>query len=259
MLQRERNGFRPPINVQADKGTTSHRTRQFTFLVTVVPDSPDLLVFIYLGQPVVLQHDEKGVSQSIIEQMVKWNLQPGQVEGGSFDGQFFHLGVPAHLTELYGLSDEFLCTWDPLHKGGVVDAHIRDDSTFKWLVDIQSLCRQIYTLFNWGKNYEDLLNTCEIQKIEYRKLTNFQTTRIANSVRFVFINLRDDYGAVRVSMKNVINAKEISSNADDRAKAGAAKTVLRNINSWVFCLCLSGCADVYDLFGIFAQICQTVN
>ena len=90
--------------------------------------------------------------------------------------------------------------------------------------------------------------------IEYRKLTNFQTTRFANSVRFVFINLRDDYGAVKVSMKNVIDAKEISSNADDRAK-----TVLRNINSWVFCLCLSGCADVYNLFGIFAPIRQTVN
>lgn len=67
--------------------------------------------------------------------------------------------------------------------------------------------------------------------IEYRQLTNFQTTRFANSVRFVFRNLRNDHGAVRVSMKNVIDAKEVSSNADERAKAGAAKSVLRSINS----------------------------
>ena len=52
------------------------------------------------------------------------------MEGGSFDGQYFHLSVPAHLTEALHLSDQFICTWDPLHKGGVVDNDIREDSSF---------------------------------------------------------------------------------------------------------------------------------
>ena len=34
---------------------------------------------------------------------------------------------------------------------------------------------------------------------------------------------------------------------------------LRIINSWVFCLNLSGRADVYTVYGIFSNICQEVN
>ena len=58
---------------------------------------------------------------------------------------------------------------------------------------------------------------------------------------------------------NVIESKENSSNAEERAKAGAVKTVLRVINSWVFCLCLSGCADIYYLYRHLANVCQQVD
>ena len=85
------------------------------------------------------------------------------------------------------------------------------------------------------------------------------TTRFANTVRFVFINLRADYTAVRQCLKNVIESKRNSSNAEERAKAGAVKTVLRVINSWVFCLCLAGCADIYNLYGQLANVCQQVD
>ena len=66
------------------------------------------------------------------------------MEGGSFDGQYFHLNVPAHLAESLQLSDQFICTWDLLHKGGVEDNHIREDSSFFWLVEIQTICREIF-------------------------------------------------------------------------------------------------------------------
>ena len=255
----EQTVFLPPVNIQADKGTNNHRIRQFTSVVTVVPDSSNLISFVYLGQPVVSHHDGEGISCSIIGQLESWGVQSDQVEGGTFDGQYFHSSVPENLKEKFKLSNEFMCTWDPLHKGGLVDTRIREDSNFKWLVEIQSICRQIYSLFNWGKNYEELVKACEVLDIELRQLTNFQTTRFANSVRFVFINLRTDYLAVRKCMKNVIECKENSSNAEERAKAGAVKTILRNINSWVFCLCLLGCADIYDLFGVFANVCQDVD
>ena len=76
------------------------------------------------------------------------------MEGGSFDRQYFHLSVPAHLTETLHLSDQFICTWDALHKGGVVVNHIREDSSFSSLVEIQTICSEIFSTFNWGKNYE---------------------------------------------------------------------------------------------------------
>ena len=100
-----------------------------------------------------------------------------------------------------------------------------------------------------------------MRNIGYRAQTTdqFQTTRFANSVRFVFINLRTDYPAVRTCMTKVMEAKQVSSNSDERSKAGAIKNTIRNVNSWVFCLCLSGCADIYDLFGVFSQILQEVD
>ena len=83
-------------------------------------ESPKSLTYIYLGQPVVKSHDGPGVTRSIIDELNSWDIQGDQVEGGSFDGQYFHLSVPAHLTEALHLSNQFICPWDALHKGDVV-------------------------------------------------------------------------------------------------------------------------------------------
>ena len=255
----EQTGFLPPVNVQADKGTSVHRTRQFTSIITVVPGSPELLTNIYLGQPVVKSHDGPGVTTSITAELSKWNISSVQIEGGSFDGQYFHLSVPQHLADSLHLPEQFFCSWDPLHKGGLVDKHIREDASFKWLVDLKTICREIYTTFNWGKNYENFLQVCADLDIEKKQLTNFSMTRFANSVRFVFINLRADYSAVRQSLQNLITDKESSSDAKDRSKAVECKSVFRKIDSRVFTLSLSGCADIYNLFGILSNECQKVN
>ena len=252
-------GFKPPVNVQADKGTNYHRTRQFTSVVTIVPGASNPITFVYLGQPVVKEHDGVGIAKSVVDQLKTWNIDHTQIEGGSFDGQYFHLSVPKHMSDSLQLPDQFLCTWDPLHKGGLVDTHLRADVTFVWLVQLQSTCKQIYTLFNWGKNYEELREVCETMELNMKNLTNFQTTRFANSVRFVFINLRTDYPAVRVAIKNVITSKQNSSDAEQQKKAVEATSILRNINTWEFCLLLSGCGDVYDHYGKFANACQKVN
>ena len=37
---------------------------------------------------------------------------------------------------------------------------IKEDKNFEWLVEIQGVCQQIYGTFNWGKNYENFLQTC---------------------------------------------------------------------------------------------------
>ena len=102
-------------------------------------------------------HDGSGVTQRIIDEINSWDIQGDQVEGGSFDGQFFHLSVPAHLTEVVHLSDQFISTQDPLHKEGVVDNHIRENSSFSLLVEIQTICSEIFSTFNFNKHYENFL------------------------------------------------------------------------------------------------------
>ena len=39
-------GCKPSVNLQADKGTKVHRTRQLTSVVRIVPESPKLLSYI---------------------------------------------------------------------------------------------------------------------------------------------------------------------------------------------------------------------
>ena len=112
-----------------------------------------------------------------------------------------------------------------------MDNHTREDSSFSWLVEIQTICREIFSTFNWGKNYQNLLQICEDLNVQMKKLTNFQMTRFANSVRFVFINLRIDYSAVRLALVNVIASKENSKAVKDRSKTEEAKYVSRKINS----------------------------
>ena len=66
----DHTGFKPPVNFQADKGTNVHRSRQFTSVIIAVPESPKLLTYIYLDQPVVKSHDGPGVTRSIIDELI---------------------------------------------------------------------------------------------------------------------------------------------------------------------------------------------
>ena len=127
-------GYLPPLNIQADKGTNVHRTRQFLSVITVIPDSDCLLGCIYVGQPVVKAHDGHGVTVSINEGLQRFGIVCAQIEGGSFDGQYFHLSVDKELAKLYTLPGTFYCTTDPLHRCGTVDTHIRKDNSFHGMI-----------------------------------------------------------------------------------------------------------------------------
>ena len=56
-----------------------------------------------------------------------------------------------------------------------------------------------------------------------KELTNFQMTRFANSVRFVFMNLRIVYSAVQIALANVKARKKNKSAVKDRSKVEKAK------------------------------------
>ena len=58
----------------------------------------------------------------------------------------FIIAFLRNLQKLHIL-EQFICTGDPLHKDGVVDNPVREDSTFSRLVEIQAIC---------SKNYKDV-------------------------------------------------------------------------------------------------------
>ena len=81
-----------------------------------------------------------------------------------------------------------------------MDNHIREESSFSWLVEIQTSCGEILSIFNWGKNYEIFF--ANLQRFGYRdeKTNKLPEEKFANSVHFVFV----DYLAVRLALVNLI-------------------------------------------------------
>ena len=73
---------------------------------------------------------ESFLTRSITNELHSWDIQRDQMEAESFDGEYLHFSVPVHLPETLHLSDQFIFSWDPLHKGGVLDNQIREDSSF---------------------------------------------------------------------------------------------------------------------------------
>ena len=233
-------GFLPAINIQADKGTTVHNTRQFTTAAVVVPGSESLIINLYLGQPTVKNHTGRGVAESIIEQLQKFSIKASQVEGGSFDGQYFHLSISEHLTEL------------------LKKTHIRQDLDYSWLVSLTEACQKIYKKFNWGKNYQALVEKCDQLEMCLRNLKVFSTTRFPNSVHAVFDTLIDDFKPVVDCLRDII-ANNTGSSKEEKSRSDDAKAILRNIVKKNCVLQLAGTSDIYENFGHVANICQIVD
>eukprot|EP00112_Aurelia_sp_Birch-Aquarium-sp1_P001083 Seg11109.2 transcript_id=Seg11109.2/GoldUCD/mRNA.D3Y31 product="hypothetical protein" protein_id=Seg11109.2/GoldUCD/D3Y31 len=143
-------GFLPPVKVLADKATFKHRTRQFVGMTSVIPDADDLIQYIYLGSPVVKKHNGQGVGQSIISVLKEFEITAEQFQGGSFYGQYFHLCVPKVLNTYFGKNEEDESVhydYDPMHKAGLVDTHIRKSESFRNLDRYNRCCWRRFQAF----------------------------------------------------------------------------------------------------------------
>ena len=110
-------GFKVPIKIIADKDTRKHRTRQVVLITLIVPDSPNLIQAVYLGHPVVDDHSGPGVAQNLIGVVEKSGIIAEQIEGQSYDGQYFHLSVHTQVQNHFGLHpSDTQDDWDAMHK-----------------------------------------------------------------------------------------------------------------------------------------------
>ena len=144
-------------------------------------------------------------------------------------------------------------------RSGVVDTHLRKHPDFQWLVKVHQLCKDVYNKFNYGKNYNLLVDICEELELRMRHLTNFSTTRFANSIRLVTRNLRADFQGIIRSLYEIESELQDKSGAQYADKLADARRLLKEMNNRDFCLKLSGITDVYEVFGEIATVVQTVN
>lgn len=74
-------GLLPCVNIQADKGTSCHRTMQFSTCVVAVANSDYLLANMFLGHPIVKDGSAEGLAQLICDVVEEHGILPQQLEG----------------------------------------------------------------------------------------------------------------------------------------------------------------------------------
>ena len=179
----------------------------------------------------------------------QFNIKSCEIEGGSFDGQYFHLGVhdqkALESPMVYDLQpNTVFWDWKALHRSGLVDTHLCKEERFQWLVDDTDVCSQLFRMFNWGQNHEKLVESSVLWKLHLKELVTFSETRFANSRRQLYINIHHDLPAIITCLEEkILLSHQSPSDGKLREKASAAKKLkgkLLNVRL------LANCADIYD-------------
>ena len=265
----KQTGFRPPVAVSADKGTYKGNPRQFCGVVTVNPGGGNFLEVLTAGQPVVtcgstgfqLACNMKTAFDSI-------GVSGAQIKSGVFDGVYDHVDIKRHLGDLYPdmKAENFLFTWDPLHRTGLADKHMcQSKGEHKWIIKFNSICNQLYGTFSWGASHVQLREAAVTAGIKARNLVNFSTTRFANSKRLVYQIILDQFPAIMACLQHYIIEGERNrsgleaSNRDIRDKADKALELRGKIFNVEFLLLLAGLSDIYEQFGAVVQVLLKVT
>ena len=253
-------GHKPPLKVVADKATWQHQTRQLIGIVTVVPDSDQPLQAMILKTPVVKSHTGKGVTENITHVTDQF-ITADQFRGGSFDGQYFHLGVHKLLDTHYDVTAQY--DVDPMHRAGTVDLHLRKEKSSGWIVSMTSHIGKAFKAVNYGKLFEHFFEVCEdLSKLGYDihfKFPRFYSeTKFANYVRLVYGSFREDYPGLVRTFNEVKDSLKLGS-SEDRQKAKEISALQGQILNLKFVLELSGSCDIYNRFGHGINILQKVN
>jgi hypothetical protein len=162
----ECTGRRLPVAISVDKMTQKHRTGQIT--AGAFPDlkAPpnEIIKTIFIGNPVVREHDGKGLATSAVEELRKilnFDHVSTQVIGGGTDGQYFTLHFEDHLDAILQLKKSFY-TWDPAHRSMLGEGDVKKALGTTGFVDtVFSTVSDLLKDVRFGKKYEALLEAAE--------------------------------------------------------------------------------------------------
>ena len=109
-----------------------------------------------------------------------------------------------------------------------------------------------------GERITKLVEMCEQLDKRMRNLKTFSTTRFPNSVRAVFDTLIDDFKSVIKCLEDIVKNGE-DGGSEERKRAEDAKSILRKVQSRSFVLQLCGTSEIYENFGLIANLGQVVD
>ena len=274
-------GFKPALKITADKATYCHRTRQFIGCITVIPEAEDVIQCIFLGAPIVRIDDHEineddveinphtgiGIANNIWKTTSNFGIVSENYIGCAFDGQYHHLNVPHHLNELFGFDDNKKpADWDPMHRAGLVDTHIRKDGEFIWLNEITMTIADAFKLINYGKEFEHFIDVAEklrqdptfLDKVYSSVPLFYSKTKFANHCSNVYLQFYKDYPALFATFDEThMQLRDGTSREKEKSqKAGVTKNKLMCKK---FAIRLCGICDIYSVFSSIVNLLQKVN
>ena len=231
-------------------------------IATIFPNSkvsPDELIqTFFVGNPVVRNHTANGLAKLVTYELLKIidkETITTQLVSGGTDGQYFNLGVPDEFRRLLNLNKIYFY-WDAAHKVMLAEKDIRtekigntENDQFPFLVKLIETIKDFLSNVNYGKKYEDLIQTSEKYPNEkFYKLHSISTTRFAAYMHSVLLALLNGLKVIVESLN------ECSKDEDDDATS-----LLRRICNVKFITLLVGMVDVYDIVAKLCGYLQKVN
>ena len=220
-------GRLPPVKGVADKATWQHNTRMLSGLVTVVPDSQTLLQAFLTGTEVCPGGSGDLMCASLVKTWQPY-IKGSQYNGLAADGATLHCNVGSKLADHFkrkGHDD-----YDPLHKAGLVDVHMRAPGAgenFKFLQEINEVISNLNSFFNMGMEHHRFL---EIVKelaeggidIKGKVPRFFSDTRFANYSSLVYAGFIENFPAMIRAITQV-QEEGYAQGASDNQKKKADK------------------------------------
>ena len=121
----EKTGLKPPVSIITDIATYQRRSRLFTSILTIVPDSEDLIQVIPMASHEIPSDGRSGrrLADQIVEQI--GGIHPDQISSFCYDGAFVHERVGEHVGRLLNLDPgKVNYAYDAMHRGGRVDVNV---------------------------------------------------------------------------------------------------------------------------------------
>ena len=260
--------FLPTGKILADSSTKHHRQREFVAFSTVIADSEELIRAIHF--PIIIQKDGKGITQkNAILQSLKLEtenivIKPEQYLGTSGDGHFQHCSVHQYMDAAFKVSRHH--DYDPMHKAGRQDIHIRKAEEFKWLTRLTKNIGGAYKFAKMKNEFIEFYEFCQkyiedpkYPETKFYEIAFYNECRFANSTCRVYRNAYEQYSALCEKLEKAIEDRRGKTDKKNQEIARKASGIANFLHTVLNATRLAGIADVYDVLGTALVIVQKVN
>ena len=182
-----------PVTLLLDKGTIKHDTSQLTMIRTPCLKGGVLFESFFAGNPTVTENCGLSLSQLLVNTItgpLEWtdDTLRERLSGACVDGQYIHLNLRKHLSDILHLPLEFMndsVIWDAAHRLELACQHAKEGYTVggeriggtSWLLELDNVIQHIMKIFRYGHNHADLRKICEEKKQVFLEFNLFSETR----------------------------------------------------------------------------------